>query len=156
MLTARTHRTTTLVVRSECWKVPQRSFRSPRISSSSWKISWTRFCKNKWGENSLEMNLNRSGRLLYFECYGAASQFHETMSYPGLSMDVSNTLDFHFSPPKLLYIREATYPAVVPRQTYNTIAQVIRAPLLAGERKPKQANATIIILTFCLWHWTFS
>lgn len=65
-------------------------------------------------------------------------------------MDVSKTLDFHFSPPKLLYIRAAAYPAVVPRQTYKTIAQVISAPLLAGERKPKQANARIII--FVIYH----
>jgi len=62
---------------------------------------------------------------------------------------VSNTLDFHFSPPKLLYIRAATYPAVVPKQTYNTIAQVISAPLLAGERKPRQANA-VLIITFTI------
>jgi hypothetical protein len=29
----------------------------------------------------------------------------------------------------------------VPKQTNNTIAQVIKAPRFAGDRKPKQANA---------------
>ena len=32
----------------------------------------------------------------------------------------------------------ATYPAGVPRHTYRTIAQVIRAPRLAGDRNPGQ------------------
>lgn len=58
-------------------------------------------------------------------------------------MEVNKTLDFHFSPPKLLYILDETYPAGVPSDTYNTIAQVINAPLLAGLRNPKQANASV-------------
>merc|ERR1711997_1157890 len=46
---------------------------------------------------------------------------------PGQSIEVRRTLDFHFSPPKLLYIRADMYPAGVPRQTYNTNAHVIKA-----------------------------
>lgn len=29
---------------------------------------------------------------------------YKSFTHPGLSMDVSKTFDFHFSPPKLLYI----------------------------------------------------
>ena len=32
---------------------------------------------------------------------------------------------------------------MAPRQTYKTIAQVIRAPLFAGDKNPKHANAGI-------------
>lgn len=63
--------------------------------------------------------------------------------YPGLSIEVRSTLDFHFSPPKLLYILAETYPAGVPSRTYKTIAQVISAPLFAGLKNPKQANASV-------------
>ena len=40
----------------------------------------------------------------------------------------------------LLYILADTYPPGVPRQTYNTRTQVISAPRLAGDKKPRQAN----------------
>jgi hypothetical protein len=33
---------------------------------------------------------------------------HFLKTYPGLSIEVRRTLDFHFSPPKLLYIRADT------------------------------------------------
>lgn len=64
-------------------------------------------------------------------------------AYPGANIEVKITLLFHFSPPKLLYILALTYPAGVPSRTYNTMAQVIRAPLLAGLRKPRQAKAKV-------------
>lgn len=58
-------------------------------------------------------------------------------------MDVKSTLLFHFSPPKLLYILALTYPAGVPNRTNNTMAQVMRAPRLAGLKKPRHANANV-------------
>ena len=62
---------------------------------------------------------------------------------PGHSMEVSRTLLFHFSPPNDLYILAATYPAGVPRHTNNTRAQVISAPLLAGDKNPRHANTRV-------------
>jgi hypothetical protein len=59
-------------------------------------------------------------------------------------MAVNNTFDFHFSPPKLLYRRDDTYPAGVPKQTYKTSAHVIKAPRLAGLKNPRQANTKVI------------
>jgi hypothetical protein len=40
----------------------------------------------------------------------------------------------------LLYNLADTYPAGVPRQTYNTKAQVIKAPLFAGDKNPRHAK----------------
>ena len=40
----------------------------------------------------------------------------------------------------LLYILADTYPDGVPRQTHNTSEHVIRAPLFAGDKNPRQAN----------------
>lgn len=62
---------------------------------------------------------------------------------PGQSIEVSKTFDFHFSPPKLLYILADVYPAIAPKQTKTTIAQVIKAPLLAGDKNPRHANANV-------------
>lgn len=44
----------------------------------------------------------------------------------------------------LLYILAETYPDGVPRHTHSTTAQVMRAPLLAGDRKPRHANTEVI------------
>lgn len=58
-------------------------------------------------------------------------------------MDVNKTFDFHFSPPKLLYILAETYPAGVPNNTKSIMTQVINAPRFAGLKNPKQANANV-------------
>lgn len=72
-------------------------------------------------------------------------------SYPGANKDVKSTLLFHFSPPKLLYILALTYPAGEPNNTYNTMAQVIRAPLLAGLKNPRHAKAKVTSVIQKTW-----
>lgn len=74
------------------------------------------------------------------------------MPHPGANIEVKITLLFHFSPPKLLYILALTYPAGDPSRTYSTMAHVIRAPLLAGLRKPKHAKAKVTRAMQNTWH----
>mmetsp|Transcript_39708 Transcript_39708/g.55393 ORF Transcript_39708/g.55393 Transcript_39708/m.55393 type:complete len:243 (-) Transcript_39708:640-1368(-) len=61
----------------------------------------------------------------------------------GIRNAVQITLDFHCSPPNILYIREDTKPAGVPRKTYITSIDVIKPPRVAGDRNPRQAKKRV-------------
>ena len=76
-------------------------------------------------------------------------EYKHSFTYPGQSEAVSRIFDFHFSPPKLLYMRADTYPAAHPDKTYKTKPHDINEPRFAGDRKPKHAKTkTNIFITF--------
>jgi hypothetical protein len=61
---------------------------------------------------------------------------------PGINSGVMTMLRFQASPPKALYTRADTYPPMAPNKAEIKRIAVAKKPRLAGERRPKRANAT--------------
>jgi hypothetical protein len=60
---------------------------------------------------------------------------------PGINNGVITMLRFHASPPKALYTRADTYPPMAPNKAEIKRIAVAKKPRLAGERRPRSANA---------------
>ena len=57
---------------------------------------------------------------------------------------VDKELTPQFTPPNALNSLVETYPATIPKNIYSIIAVVIKDPLEAGDKKPKQAKTRVI------------